>query len=193
MGSDERNAWAGLYVALERLFNLATECRKAGNFPPPDCPDLETPEHFSFMAAMQAIDDGIPCPEWAAKVMKKQWDAFKSFEYTTLGEAFGILPHKHRKARRNELLCAAMYSAVRGLQSKKIPLNDNAASEGALSIVGREFGVSAKDVEAKMKRWRKLCATTKSDPDRDSQMYADSSAIVQAFANGMRQWNEDST
>ncbi|MFT3792006.1 MAG: hypothetical protein QM741_13225 [Rudaea sp.] len=182
-------------AAAERLYKYTFEHRqKTGRLPKPAAgdPRAESPEEVAFGVAMCAIENGFVCPAWAAKAVAAAWKQFEDYEVASLGAAFGIPNHTNLKAKRDEQLCAVVYSRVRELQVKKrLPLTDGRQGKGALSIVAdemslRKHSMGPKKVEALCTRWRKLCKETGHDPD-ERPKYADpismiAAAIAQAIA-----------
>lgn len=165
------------FDAAELVYNLSRQELAAGR---PLEPDGKTPSAIAFEVAMCAIELRIACPEWAARAVAHDWHRFSGFECTSLGDAFGIPDHKYRAARHDELLCAAVYAEVRYLQSKNIPMKDNAKhGKGALSQVGERRHMSGKKIEGLMKLWKDLCKQTGRDPDA-KQVYSDPSKMVAA-------------
>lgn len=151
------------------------------------------PVAIAFETAMTAIEYGVPCPAWAKEAVVGAWHGFEEFRFGSISEAFQIPKHKQRAARRDELLCAAVYHRVRALQKHKIPLKDNANGKGALSIVGERYHISGKKAEKLMERWKGLCRQTGTDPNASIVGLADAKqAIAAAIARGLTAWDPTS-
>lgn len=174
---------AELFKASERFYRATLAEIKAGRKLPAGA---EAPQAIAFRIAMEAIKRGVRCPEWAATQVAKDWARFEDFQCGSISKAFGIPDQKHLSARRAKALQAAVYSMVRDYQSKGLPLKDNAAGKGALSIVGECMHMSPKQVERLMTMWRKLCASTGDDPDQ-RPAYANAKALLfDAIARALR-------
>lgn len=180
---------AELFKTYEGFYRATLAEIKAGRELPAGA---EAPQAIAFRIAIEAIQRGVRCPEWAATQVAKDWTRFEEFQCRSVSEAFGFPDHKHLSARRAENLQLVVYSMVRDYQSKGLPLKDNAAGKGALSIVGESMHMSPKQVERLMTMWRKLCASTGDDPDQQlAPEYANAAALLSdAIAHALRPHND---
>ncbi|KRB34868.1 hypothetical protein ASD82_15140 [Rhodanobacter sp. Root179] len=172
------------FAASEELYH-ATLAEIAAGTSLPD--DAESASHIAFSVAMESFKWGAPCPDWAADCVLSDWRRFEDFKCASLGEAFGIPDHRYANAKRTRLRSAFVYMRVRDLQATGVPLKDNAkGGKGALSKVGDDLRMSAKQVEKLMTDWRKLCRVTGRNPD-ERPKYADARpAIFDAIARALR-------
>ena len=172
------------FAASEGLYYATLKEAAAGRSLPVDA---ESASHIAFSVAMASIRWRVPCPEWAAACVAAGWKRFENFECRSLGDAFEITDSKHTQAKRTERLCAYTFHRVRELQAKGLPLKDGAKGVGALSQVGDELHMSAKQVEKLMTSWRKLCVVSGLDPDEQPR-YADASTLIaEAWTRGLSQ------
>ncbi|MEW6169281.1 MAG: hypothetical protein AB1651_16540 [Pseudomonadota bacterium] len=97
------NKHTAYFEALYQLYQeLNGEAPKSEPWQWPVAPTT-SPHNIAFRAAMYAIEYRIVCPVWVSDAVIARWEAFRTFELGSLGDAFGIKPHKHSKARRKEL------------------------------------------------------------------------------------------
>jgi hypothetical protein len=176
------------FDASEWFYRATIGCLEAGEALPTDA---ETPVAIAFRVAMTALRHGVACPTWAANAVSRAWEQFEAFETESITDAFGIPSHTRRSAKRSKLLCAAIAGRVHQLREEGVPLTDGHNTDGALTIVGREFHLSPKTVEKRVEHWKKLCRATGSDPWADPP-FADAAAMIaNAFAEGFSTRDED--
>lgn len=169
-------------------FNWLKELRaRIGKLPETFCGDrLLEPEEIAFNVAMDAIKHGLVCPKWAAEAVTAAWHRFESFEVESIVEAFRIPKHRHRAAKKDNLLQSALYRNVRELQASGIPLTDGTKKgKGALSIVGERFNMSPKKVEAACTHWRKISEYAGYDPDELLKLADADNVIAGAIAGAL--------
>jgi hypothetical protein len=146
----------------------------------------QSASRIAFSVVMESLKHRVACPDWAAQHALADWKRFEGFECASLGEAFGIPDHKFAEAERKKRLTAYVYGAVRKLQARHVPLKDNAKGKGALSIVGEQLHMSAKQVEKMVTDWRKNCRAAGMDPD-EKPRYADATGVLSAAsARGLK-------
>ena len=177
-----------LFEASHVLFQISLERQARGEVVEPE----DMPGRLAFECVMDSLKRGIPCPDWAAQAAVQRWEKFTRFEVNSLGEAFEIEDQKQLRARQNDRLYAAIYSAVKELKKNKIPLKGNKHRKGSLEIVGERFHMSASDVAKKMQEWRELCAGNGSDPDQEPQVANADGLVFPAFAEALSGWEVNS-
>ena len=87
---------------------------------------------------------GVAQPDWVVKAFRQRWDKYRSFQVTTLDEAFGLPRRTWINKRRKEYLHKLdVYIAVNDLAGRhNLPIDDE-----LFARVARDLGISMHDVK----------------------------------------------
>jgi len=161
----------GALKALHEVFTFACTLESEGRqlqLPSViDAPMPSSSDAVAFHAVMLCTAERVVAPDWAAERVSKAWARFCQYKHVSIGEAFGVPPHPHAHARRGEryIVCFAMFCRVIELKDQGNSSKANRQRKGALAIAAEEFCVSKPTLEARIRRWKRLCAGAGIDPE----------------------------